>query len=101
MADAIKCDNCHEFEDRPGAWGGYQHRDGEKLWGPHNVPAGWVRLSARRHPYDPATVSDCEGEFCGWGCAAEWFAKYAEIARLRRLDEVEGAPDSDDQEART
>lgn len=80
MSDAIKCDGCGMYADRPQPWGGYQSANGERLHAWHNVPAGWVSLSARLHPADfmAATVSDSEGTFCGWSCAASWFSGYAQ-----------------------
>ena len=78
MSDAIRCDGCGTFAPRPNPWGGYMARGNEKVWGPHDVPDGWVSLSARSHPFDMGVETDCRGEFCGWRCAAEWFALYAQ-----------------------
>lgn len=83
MSDAIRCDGCGEFADRPREWGGYMRRGGEKLWEYDNVPDRWVRLVANQFPHDMATVTDCQGEFCGWECAARWFANYAATQRTR------------------
>lgn len=77
MSDAIRCDGCGVFAPRPNPWGGYLRAGGEKVWGPHDVPDGWVRLSASAHPMDMAVTPECQGEFCGWKCAGRWFRDFA------------------------
>ena len=81
MSDAIRCDGCGTYGDRPREWGGYMRKGGDKLWEYDNVPAGWVRLVANQFPHDVGTVTDCQGEFCGWECASGWFATYAQRTR--------------------
>lgn len=74
MADAIKCDNCGSFTERP-MTSGYVQRD---AYGIHSAdkPDGWVTFATWRHPHDFNAVTDAQGEFCGYSCAAWWFSEY-------------------------